>query len=112
LARLEQAPIWADLQRAEPRLHEVPFTVSLGAAWARSGVIDLLYRLDGRWIVLDFKTDHLPGESAMREAADAYFEGQIRPYVQAVEKLKGERPIGRLCFLDVGEQVRLVDLPE
>ncbi len=112
LARLEQAPIWADLQRAEPRLHEVPFTVSLGTAWARSGVIDLLYRLDGRWIVLDFKTDHLPGESAMHEAADAYFEGQIRPYVQAVEKLKGERPIGRLCFLDVGEQVRLVDLPE
>jgi ATP-dependent helicase/nuclease subunit A len=112
LARLERDRIWDDLQRAEPRLHEVPFTVSLGTAWARSGVIDLLYRLDGSWIVLDFKTDHLPDESAMHDAAYVYFKRQIRPYVQAVEKLQGERPIGRLCFLDVGEQVRLLDLPE
>ncbi len=110
LERLENHPIWDAMRRADPVLHEVPFTVSLGSAWPRSGVIDVLYRLDEAWVVLDFKTDHLSDEQAVLIAAEDYFERQIRPYVQAVEKLLGERPAGRLCFLDAVEQVRLVDL--
>ncbi len=111
LERLADDPIWDELQRADPRLHEVPFTVSLGDPWARSGVIDVLYRLDDKWVVLDFKTDHLVDEQAMQEAAQAHFKAQVRPYVLAVERLLGEQPVGKLCFLDVGERVRVVDMP-
>jgi ATP-dependent helicase/nuclease subunit A len=110
LARLKSAPIWDDLQRADPCLHEVPFTTPAGKTWARSGRIDLLYRLDDRWVVLDFKTEHLRDEKEMRQAAAKHFEKQIGPYVQAVERLLHERPLGRLCFLDMDGDVRLVDL--
>ena len=53
------------------------------------GVIDLAYRTDREWVVVDFKTDEIV------PATGAYAE-QLRLYVQALQRATGEPARGVL----------------
>ena len=54
------------------------------------GVVDLAFREDGAWIVIDFKTDR---ELA---AAQTTYEAQVRLYARAVAAATGESARGVL----------------
>ena len=111
LARFQQHPLYAKLAAAE-RHHELPYSVEL-AEGPHSGIIDLLYRADGRWTVVEFKTDELRATDDLKAHIIAKkYDRQVRRYVEAVECLLGERPRALLVFLNVGRQVRVVDLSD
>ena len=101
-------PLYAEMNSAEQRLHEVPF------AWLRdgapvAGIIDCLYRRDSRWSIVDFKTDQLRSSEAMRaRVVDHKYQEQVTGYAAAAEALLGERPATVLCFLDVGGAVVVI----
>ena len=83
---------------AMPRF-EAPF------AWDWDGVpvhgqIDLLYRLGGRWRVVDFKTDRVSASGI--EGASRPYLVQLGLYARAIEAATHERPSAGLLFLRLG----------
>jgi len=107
LVRFQAHPLYAEMVAAE-RYHEVPYSVTLDDG-PRSGIIDLLYRTDGRWTVAEFKTDRLKDEAEMRvRICEEKYDEQVRGYVEAVTQQLGEQPRALLVFLNVGRQVRIV----
>jgi ATP-dependent exoDNAse (exonuclease V) beta subunit len=70
--------------RAASRLHrEYPVSLPLDQGRWLEGVIDLAFVEDGRWVVVDFKTD------ADSTARRAQYERQLQWYAYALVKLTG-----------------------
>ncbi len=107
LIRFAAHPLYAEMNSAVQRLHEVPY------AWLRdgkpvSGIIDCLYRHADAWKIIDFKTDQLRDRAAMLDRITARgYDRQISTYAAAAEAFLGERPAAALCFLDVGGAVEV-----
>jgi ATP-dependent exoDNAse (exonuclease V) beta subunit len=79
-------PILEAAREAEARgecRRESPITVPLEDGTSAEGVVDLAYRADGRWCVVDFKTDRETGEKAVHTA-------QLAIYAEAVHAATGE----------------------
>ncbi|NLE76753.1 MAG: hypothetical protein GX605_08380, partial [Chloroflexi bacterium] len=114
LERFRAHPLYAEMTCAERKLHEVPYSLLLADGVVENGVIDVLYLAEGRWTVVEFKTDYLKDEADLRErlGPDGKYGAQARRYVRAVEQLLGQRPRHVFCLLNYGSQVRLeVDTP-
>ena len=75
------------LQRATVVGREVPFVMHLDKGHMMEGVIDLIYRLDGKIWIADYKTDIVSAE-AVRARADHY-RSQADNYSQAVASSLG-----------------------
>ena len=72
------------------------------------GIIDAIYRRQGEWIIVEFKTDHVrdPGHfQQLLEKKD--YLAQAKQYARAVERLLGHRPRVKLCMLNYGGRVHL-----
>ena len=70
------------LQRTTVLGREVPFVMPLGEGQIMEGVIDLIYRLDGRIWIADYKTDDVAAED-VQARADRY-RSQAESYSRAV----------------------------
>jgi ATP-dependent helicase/nuclease subunit A len=66
---------------------EVPFIMPLGEGQIMEGVIDLIYRLDGRIWIADYKTDDVAAED-LQTIVDRY-QPQAESYSQAVASALG-----------------------
>jgi len=75
------------LQRATVLGREVPFVMSLGEGQIMEGVIDLIYRLDDRIWIADYKTDNVAAED-VQTRADRY-RSQAESYSRAVASALG-----------------------
>ena len=75
------------LQRATVVGREVPFVMPLDKGQMMEGVIDLIYRLDGKIWIADYKTDRVSAEAA-RARADHY-RSQADNYSHAVASSLG-----------------------
>ena len=75
------------LQRATVLGREVPFVMSLGEGQMMEGVIDLIYRLDDRICIADYKTDDVAAAD-VQARADRY-RSQAESYSRAVESSLG-----------------------
>jgi ATP-dependent exoDNAse (exonuclease V) beta subunit len=133
LGRFRAHPLYAEMASAEVRQHEVPFSVRVhpvsfprsgvagdgstsgegpvdGASGRgdESGIIDVLYRREDRWTLVEFKTDRVPHPSQVeRLLAIKGYKAQVERYAAAVEELMGERPRCLICWLDVAGAVRV-----
>ena len=75
------------LQRATVLGREVPFVMPLGEGQIMEGVIDLIYRLDDRIWIADYKTDDVAAED-VQARADRY-RSQAESYSRAVANSLG-----------------------
>jgi ATP-dependent helicase/nuclease subunit A len=75
------------LQRATVLGREVPFVMPLGEGQIMEGVIDLIYRLDDRIWIADYKTDDVAAED-VQPRADRY-RSQAECYSRAVSSALG-----------------------
>ena len=80
-------------ERGECR-REQTLSHALGGNRVLEGVVDLAFREDGRWTVVDFKTDVVLGE----ERRLAYAR-QVALYVKAIEAATGEPAQGALLLV-------------
>ena len=81
---------------------ELPFQLRLEGGFLVEGTIDLAFREDGRWTVVDFKTDAPGIEGGDGGNADPRYEAyrrQLAWYVHAVAELTGEPAAGVLLLL-------------
>lgn len=94
------------LQRATMLGREVPFVMPLGDGQIIDGVIDLIYRLDGRIWIADYKTDDVSTEAAQARAD--HYRPQAEMYSRAVESSVGLSPLSfQFIFLRPGIAIDL-----
>lgn len=92
------------LQRATVLGREVPFVMPVGEGQTMEGVIDLIYRLDGRIWIADYKTDDVAAED-VRSRVDRY-RPQAESYARAVASSLGLPSISsQLIFVRPGVAV-------
>lgn len=109
LMRLEGHPLLIEIDNAEDRYHELPYSRPHPSWTVDSGRIDLLYKVNGDWRIIDFKTDELRDEDAVMRAVEEY-RPQLNRYREAVQHLLHINPSTSICFLDAVEGIRLVTL--
>jgi ATP-dependent helicase/nuclease subunit A len=92
------------LQRSTVLGREVPFAMPLGEGQMVEGVIDLIYRLDDRIWIADYKTDDVAVED-LQAIADRY-RPQAEMYSQAVARALGVSSLMfQFIFLRLGVAV-------
>lgn len=124
LERFKRTELWQKIQAAgENKYTEVPFSlyvdekhplhalfskVSAGRLPALvNGVIDLIYREEGGWVIVDYKTDRVADGAALRRLLTQYAP-QVHAYARAWENLTGEKVAGgELFFLDLQRTCRV-----
>jgi ATP-dependent exoDNAse (exonuclease V) beta subunit len=97
--------LWSEIASAEIRRHEIPYAVSLPDGTINRGVVDLLYKNELGWRMVDFKTDELRDESEFLEVKNEYLHTMER-YQQALQITLRETPVVILCFLSYKGTVR------
>ena len=96
---------YEELQNAEILGREVPIMLRWNGQIMR-GTIDILYKIDNRLIVADYKTDHVK-PSDLQARAEKY-QHQKEVYVEAVKRcLQIDNPAFKLVFLRVGKAVSI-----
>jgi ATP-dependent helicase/nuclease subunit A len=89
------------LQRATVLGREVPFVMSVGEFQLMEGAIDLIYRLDDRIWIADYKTDDVAAEDVRRKVD--YYRSQAESYSQAVATALGVPSLSfQFIFLRLG----------
>ena len=108
LERFQAHPLYAEMQAAQQRLHEVPFAMP-SENGLREGRIDALYRTpQGHWRIVEFKSDRLAERGALAarlSEPDNDYIAQVSGYKQAAERWLGEPVEACLVFLDCGREV-------
>jgi ATP-dependent helicase/nuclease subunit A len=105
LERFMSHELWAEIASAEIRRHEIPYSVKLAGGKVDMGVIDLLYKTELGWWMVDFKTDELRDEGEFLEKKNEYLPAMER-YKQALQTILHETPVVILCFLSYKGSVR------
>ena len=98
--RAHTLPVVAAAREADATHRELPFTCRLDGRQV-SGRIDLAYRKDGAWTVIDFKTARLTDPAQ----AEARYRDQMTLYRTALSALTGEPVAAALCLVRTGELV-------
>ncbi len=105
LERFHAHPLFAELDSAE-RHHEIPYILP-----ADRGVIDLLYRTNAGWFILDFKTDAVhSAEQARTVIRKNEYDQQLARYALAVAEQLNVQAKPRLVFLNVDKNLAIFDL--
>jgi ATP-dependent exoDNAse (exonuclease V) beta subunit len=107
VARFCAHPLRAEIDSADDRHHEVPYS-RMSGDHAETGYIDLLYRKGDVWGVVDFKTDSIRSVAEGQELIGTYTK-QLRRYAGAVRELIGQDASLSLCFLDDEGRVTKVE---
>jgi ATP-dependent helicase/nuclease subunit A len=105
LERLRTHPLYAEIDAAE-RHHEIPYHLP-----GDTGIIDLLYRGEGGWFLVDFKTDELRSDDEARIVIHREgYDRQVARYARAIASSLGVEAKMRLVFLDVNHSLSIFDL--
>ena len=100
LRALKQNKLFQEIDSAERRLHELPYSIVTDEG-LDNGRIDLLFKDARGWAVVDFKTRSFNNNRSSQnylKAGEAE-EQRLRQYGTAVHKLIGERPRLLICIL-------------
>ena len=96
------------------RHHEIPYFLPAKFPQGEEhGVIDLLYRTDSGWCIIDFKTDEVRSEEeAWITIQRAGYNAQVARYARAVANQLKVRAKTRLVFLNVENHLKIFDLED
>jgi len=107
LGRFRQSALFGEMNESRRRLHEVPYSYEQNGL-LETGRIDVIYKTAVGWTIVDFKTDYIRNEAALRRLRDeGSYEKQLQAYGAAVQQLLGETPQLKLCLLNYRGLVRV-----
>lgn len=93
LERLRISTLWQEIAEADRVFTEVPLGAVDEDGAAVRGVIDLVYRVNGDWKIVDYKTDAAPTQADVERLLLRY-EPQVREYADYWHRITGEK-VGR-----------------
>ncbi|MFT4412304.1 UvrD-helicase domain-containing protein [Fredinandcohnia humi] len=101
----KQSTVWQEIQHAELVLPEVPFTFKMDRRDPLysvvvkdgnqpdtifiNGIIDLAYKINGKWKIVDYKTDR-PKDTSYLSELTKFYRDQIDMYQHMWERITGE----------------------
>ena len=88
--------IWREVLAAEAVHTEVPFAVAPEDSGVIRGIIDLVYRVDGGWKIVDYKTGYKQGKIS---EVVAYYAPQVNTYAEKWQALSGEAVVEKGLWL-------------
>jgi ATP-dependent exoDNAse (exonuclease V) beta subunit len=107
LIRFRSDPLYGEMDRADQRLHEVPYSLVVDGR-VESGIIDALFQCNGTWTLVEFKTDRVKDHSELeRLLVEEGYSVQAQRYISAAERMLGQRPRYIMCLLNFAGQVYL-----
>jgi ATP-dependent helicase/nuclease subunit A len=109
LVRFQEHSLFARMDNSGKLLHEIPYSVGGNDEPYQSGVIDALFKEDGRWFIVEFKTDEIRDKLRydwVWQHED--YQQQVEKYISATEIVLGEKPEAILCFLNYEKRVQLI----
>ncbi|MFP4015893.1 MAG: UvrD-helicase domain-containing protein [Halanaerobiales bacterium] len=105
--KFKDSRLWKRILQSENVLTEVPFSLKIevddplyqfinienmhakAVPIILSGVIDLVFREEDGWVIVDYKTDHVENQKEFDELKKIY-SGQVKIYAAVWEKITGE----------------------
>ncbi|MGO9621581.1 MAG: UvrD-helicase domain-containing protein [Desulfobaccales bacterium] len=99
--------LWRRQARAEKRLFEVPFSLTLQEEIPKvmSGVIDLAFKEPDGWVIADYKTDRV---NKNLDALIAFYRRQVEMYKDFWERMSGEKvKEAGLYFINIGRWIEI-----
>ena len=107
MLRFRSHQLYRDMDSADRRLHEVPYSLVVEGQ-VESGIIDALFERAGAWTLVEFKTDRVRDREELdRVLAEEGYLAQAERYVAAAKALLGQEPEIVLCFLNLAGTVSL-----
>ncbi|MEW5941402.1 MAG: PD-(D/E)XK nuclease-like domain-containing protein, partial [Chloroflexota bacterium] len=104
LERLHAHPLFAELDSAE-RHHEVRYDLPSGR-----GMMDLLYRTEAGWFIIDFKSDEVRSDAEAQSAISQNgYDRQVARYAEAISNQLNVKAKTRLVFLNVNGEVKIYE---
>lgn len=103
LKKVRQSELWQRAMKSSERHAETPFSLFLdgkelglqpGPTFI-TGIIDLIFKENDHWCLVDFKTDRIEGE--VKPHID-FYSGQLRLYSKAWKRLSGSDASETLLF--------------
>jgi ATP-dependent exoDNAse (exonuclease V) beta subunit len=79
--------IYPEIKNADKRYFELWFSLPDERGIVKNGAIDLLYQYDGKWKIIDFKTNSLQGRTAEEVKVANGYDKQLEQYTKAVKSL-------------------------
>ena len=105
LSNFIDSEAYKELQSAQILGREIPILLKWNGQIMR-GTIDIIYKIDNRLIIADYKTDHVK-PSDLQARAEKY-QHQKEVYVEAVNRcLQIDNPEFKLIFIRVGKAVSI-----
>ncbi len=111
MQRLQEHPIYEEISQATKRYHEIPYELKDESQNER-GRLDVLYRTESGWKIVDFKTDHLTSLSSLEVERRVEYRAQLLRYQNSVFQQLKELPGAQFCFLNCGNTIQLVNLED
>lgn len=109
LERFQSHELFNRMNESDRLMHEVPYSVRGDKEKYQSGIIDAMFWENGRWIIVEFKTDEIRDKKRFDwvwEHED--YQQQVAKYVSAVKTILDDTPQAILCFLNYEKRVHLV----
>jgi ATP-dependent helicase/nuclease subunit A len=123
LTNFQTSPLWDILKTTDEVLTEVPFTLKVenndflysqitknpedGHSFYVKGIIDLIYKKNGEWNIVDYKTDRAKRKEDY-EKLQAFYRSQLEFYRHAWEEITKEKVTSEsLYFLEANMLVEL-----
>ena len=129
VSNFKKDSIYNRIKKSEKVLCEVPFSLKINKDEKEfnnlvemkessqalvSGIIDLVFKEDDGWVILDYKTNVMDKKEDL-ETLKKYYSNQLKLYSVAFEKISGEKVKSRvLCFVrgmnDAGSGIEIVEV--
>jgi ATP-dependent helicase/nuclease subunit A len=103
IGNLKATPLYDQIQLADRRLPEVPFTLTTNQGILH-GVIDLLFENDDGWHLIDWKSEWAASEDVERK--NLTFLPQLAVYNLAARQILGIQPRTGVCLLSAQAALR------
>ena len=81
-----ESDMWKRLMSSEERYFEMPFSIADGNT-VLAGAIDLVFKENGEWVIVDYKTDNYEKDPQRKKA----YQKQLDIYAKYWENITGER---------------------
>ncbi len=109
LERFQAHSLFTRMDNSGNLLHEIPYSVGGNNEPYQSGVIDALFKEDGRWLIVEFKTDEIRDKLRFDWVwQHEEYQQQVEKYISATEIVLGEKPDAISCFLNYEKRVQLI----
>ena len=93
IRRFMDSDLWGRIDNAGEKYFEVPFALKEAGSIVL-GVIDLVFKEDGRWVIMDYKTDDFEKDEVKKKA----YEKQVGLYKKYWEEISGEKVKEKFLF--------------